>query len=230
MKIPFNCRNRRFLGTARGLLCIMAVLGLLAWGATAMASSEGHETAAAEGGHGAEAAAHAEAGGHGEGGGHGTKHWVATDTYRVMNFAVLAIGLFLLLRKPAAGALNGRIQGIKDQLQDLESQKAEAEKALADYNTQLAKLEKEAETIAAEYVRQGNEAKARILEAAEASAAKLEEQAKRAIEHEFKQARQQLQDEVMEKALEQAEALIQAKISDDDQDRLVDEYIEKVVA
>ncbi|MDP3283103.1 MAG: hypothetical protein Q8M56_01575, partial [Desulfobacterales bacterium] len=36
-------------------------------------------------------------GGHGEG---VPKGWVATDTYRVMNFVVLAAGLFFLLRKP----------------------------------------------------------------------------------------------------------------------------------
>ena len=29
----------------------------------------------------------------------GGKGWVATDTYKVMNFAVLAIGLFFILRK-----------------------------------------------------------------------------------------------------------------------------------
>ena len=57
------------------------------------------------------------------GGGHGdagAKGWVATDTYRVMNFAVLAIGLFLVLKKPVSQALGGRIQGIKEQLEELE--------------------------------------------------------------------------------------------------------------
>ncbi len=41
------------------------------------------------------------------------KGWVSTDTYRVMNFAVLAIGLFLLIRKPAtfANAISERILG-----------------------------------------------------------------------------------------------------------------------
>jgi len=165
------------------------------------------------------------------GGGHGAvKHWEKTDTYRVMNFAVLAIALFFLLKKPVSQALNSRIKGIEDQLSDLEAKKAAAEKELAGYNDQLAKLEKEAESMMAEYVQQGNEAKARILKEAEASAAKLEEQAKRTIESEFKQARQQLQAEVMEKAMAKAEAMIQASITDDDQNRLVDDYLEKVVA
>jgi len=95
----------------------------------------------------------------GEGGPSGPKGWVATDTYRVMNFVVLAVGLFLLLRKPASGALNDRIKGIKEQLSELESKKAEAEKKLAQYNEKLALLNKDAEKIIAEQIKQGNEAK-----------------------------------------------------------------------
>jgi F-type H+-transporting ATPase subunit b len=170
------------------------------------------------------------AGGGGEHGDAEHKGWVATDTYRVMNFTVLAVGLFLLLRKPVAQALNGRIQDIKDQLSDLEAQKQEAEKQLAEYNERLARLDQEAKEIMEQYIQQGNEAKARILEAAEASAVKLEEQAKRNIEHEFERAKQTLRTEIIEKALVEAEAIVKAKITDDDQNRLVDEYLEKVVA
>ena len=97
----------------------------------------------------------------------GTKGWVSTDTFRVMNFTVLAVALFFVLRKPLSQALGSRIKGIKEQLDDLEAQKAEAEKKLAEYNQQLAQLEKEAEKIVDDYVRQGNEAKARILKEAE---------------------------------------------------------------
>ena len=81
-----------------------------------------------------------------------------------------------------------------------------------------------------EYIKQGNEAKARIIEAAKDSAVKLEEQAKRNIEHEFQKARQELQAEIIEKALVKAEEIINSKITEDDQNRLVDEYLDKVVA
>lgn len=172
-------------------------------------------------------AASASASGGGEG---GPKGWIATDTYRVMNFAVLFIALFFVLRKPIAKALNARIAGIQEQLAELEAKKAEAEKQLAVYNEKLAKLDEEAESIVAEYIKQGNEAKARILAEAEATAEKLEEQAKRNIAHEFKQAKARLQEEVLEQALTKAEALIKEKIDADDQNRLVDEYLDKVVA
>jgi F-type H+-transporting ATPase subunit b len=158
------------------------------------------------------------------------KGWVQTDSFRVLNFVVLVVGLFFILRKPVSSALSSRIDGIKKQLQDLENQKEAAEKKLAEYSDKLSELEKEAEHIVADYIKQGNEAKARILKEAEASAEKLQAQARRNIEHEFDQAKKQLQAEVLEKSLAKAEALIKEKISADDQSRLVDEYLEKVEA
>lgn len=160
----------------------------------------------------------------------GTKGWVSTDTFRVMNFVVLVVALGFVLRKPLSQALSSRIKVIKAQLDDLEAQKAEAEKQLAEYNDKLAQLEKEAEKIVDDYVRQGNEAKARILKEAEASAEKLQVQARRNIEHEFGQAKLELQKEIFEKSLVKAEDIIRNKFTGEDQDRIVDEYLTKVVA
>jgi F-type H+-transporting ATPase subunit b len=165
-------------------------------------------------------------------GGDGEVHqkWVAIDTYRIMNFTVLVVGLFLLLRKPVSKALNARIVGIREQLAELEAKKAATENELASYVERLAKLEGEASIIIDDYIRQGNEAKARIIKEAEAAAEKLEEQAKKNIEHEFEQAKIRLKGDVLEKAMARAEEIIKTKISTDDQERLVDEYLNKVVA
>ena len=164
------------------------------------------------------------------GGESGSKGWISTDTFRVMNFAVLVIALVFILRKPLSQALGARIKGIKEQLEDLEASKAEAEKKLAEYNEKLAQLEKEAEKIVEGYIQQGNEAKARILKEAETAAEKLKIQARRNIEHEFEQAKSKLQKEIFETSLAKAEEIIKGKISDEDQDRIVDEYLKKVVA
>jgi F-type H+-transporting ATPase subunit b len=159
-----------------------------------------------------------------------SKGWVATDTYKVMNFSVLAIGLFFLLRKPTSQALNSRIKGIKDQLDELETKKKAAEKQLAEYNEKFSQLEQETQKLIEDYIRQGNEAKARIIDEAKKAAEKLEEQAQRNIDHEFKQAKLELQQEILEKALEKSEEILTNKITAKDQEKLVDEYLEKVVA
>jgi F-type H+-transporting ATPase subunit b len=204
MKIPGTCRNLSL--TKIWFLCVMMVICLSLSFGTALASGGGD-------GHGAE-----------------PKGWVSTDTYRVMNFAVLAIALFLLLRKPASQALDARIKGIREQLSELESKKKEAEKELADYNEKLLTLDQESEKIIEAYIKQGNEAKTRILKEAESAAQKLEEQAKRNIEHEFKRAKKQLQADIIEKAVTKAEDIVRQRITDEDQERLVDEYLTKVAA
>lgn len=158
------------------------------------------------------------------------KGWTATDTYRVMNFAVLALGLFLLLRKPVSQALDSRIKGIREQLSDLEARKKKAESELVSYEKKLTDLDREAEKIIAEYVKSGQEAKERILKEAESAAGKLETQARRNIEHEFSQAKIKLQQEIMEKAIAKAEGIIRQKMTPQDHERLVDDYLKKVVA
>jgi F-type H+-transporting ATPase subunit b len=204
MKVPIFSRKRSRI---QWTLPLVLVALLLFGGTVALASSGG--------------------GAHGEA---GPKGWVATDTYRVMNFAVLAIGLFLVLTKPVAQALGGRIQGIKEQLLDLEEKKAAAETKLAEYNAKMAELDKAAESLLAEYVKQGEDAKARILQEAEAAAEKLKEQASKNIEYEFLQAKEELKAQIVEKALVKAEAIIKERINSEDQERLVDEYLAKVVA
>lgn len=156
--------------------------------------------------------------------------WTPTDWYRVLNFAVLSGILILLLRKPVGQAFRGRIQGIRDQLANLESKKVAAEAELVRYNEKIAHLEQESSKIIDEYVRQGKDARALILKEAEAASQKLEAQARRSIEYEFKKARIELQQEIFDKAMVRAEAIIKDNITPDDQNRLVDEYLKKVVA
>ena len=163
------------------------------------------------------------------GGEGGAKGWVATDTWRVMNFVVLVVALIFILRKPISQALSSRIKNIREQLESLEAHKAEAEKQLAQYNEKLSQLESEAEKIVEGYIKQGNEAKAKILKEAEATAEKLQVQARRNIEHEFGKARQELQRQVVEKSLVKAEETLKKAITAQDQDNLVDEYLDKVV-
>ncbi len=164
------------------------------------------------------------------GGESGTKGWVATDTYRVMNFSVLFLGLFFLLRKPIAQFFGARIKGIKDQLSELETKKKDARQKLEEYTAKLAQLDQEGKKIVDDYIRQGNEAKERILKEAESVADKLKEQALRNIDYEINQAKLRLQEEVLGKAIVKAEEIIKNEITIEDHDRLVDEYLKKVVA
>ena len=205
--------NRSMASIKQGMLKTIK-LGAVIFGFLLILSA-GNVPASSEGGHGEESA---------------PKGWVATDTYRVLNFAALAVALFLILRKPFSQALGDRIKGIKEQLSDLEEKKKAAELELAQFNQKLANLEKEANAIIDQYKKQGEEARAKILKEAESAAEKLQEQARRNMEYELKGASLKLQAEIFEKAMAKAESIIKNKISSQDQDRLIDDYLKKVEA
>ena len=125
---------------------------------------------------------------------------------------------------------SSRKKEIADELNNLEQQKADAEKMLAEYQAKFKNLDQESKQIVEDYIKQGEEAKVRILAEAAAQADKLEDMAKRTIEQEFKAAKAALQQEIVELAMEKAEAVIKESISSEDQDNLVDQYLKKVVA
>jgi len=169
--------------------------------------------------------ASSDSGGHG-----GGNHWLQVDTWKVLNFAILAIGGFLLLKKPAADFFSSRKKNIKDEITALEQKKADAQKQLAEYQDKFDNLDKESKKIVENYIKQGKEAETRIIEEAKAQADKLEDMAKHTIKQEFKSAKAKLQLEIAQKAIKKAGEVIKASISSDDQDKLVDQYLKKVVA
>jgi len=156
--------------------------------------------------------------------------WLAIDTWKVLNFGILAIAGFFIAKKPVVQFFSSRKQEIADELSSLEQKRADAEKKLAEYQAKFKNLDQESKLIVADYIKQGEEAKVRILAEAAAQADKLEDMAKRTIEQEFKAAKAALQQEIAELAMEKAEAVIKESISSEDQDNLVDQYLKKVVA
>ena len=162
------------------------------------------------------------------GGGH-TNHWLQVDTWKVLNFGILAVVGFFLLKKPVAEFFSSRRKSIEDEINELEQKKSDAEQQLAEYQTKFKNLDQESKKIVENYIKQGEEARTRIIAEAEAQAEKLEDMAKHTIEQEFKAAKVKLQLEIAKKAMEKAEEVVKASISSDDQDRLVDQYLKKVV-
>ncbi|MFH2091373.1 MAG: ATP synthase F0 subunit B [Pseudomonadota bacterium] len=165
-------------------------------------------------------------------GGHGAVHnaWTSNDTWKVLNFSILAIAVIIIGKKFLPEMLRSRAQGIEDEIKTLESKKADAQKKLAEYQAKFKNLDQESKQIVADYIKQGEDAKTRIIAEAKIQAEKLEEMAKRNIEQEFKIAKTRLQQEIVELAMAKAEEVVKASISSEDQDKLVDQYLKKVVA
>jgi len=148
--------------------------------------------------------------------------------WRTTNFAGLVFVLVFFLKKPFADGLSARREGIKDQLEALESRKAEAELMYQEAAAKLARLDEEVEVIIAEAVKQGEDEKEKIIADAERNAGDIQRQAEMAVAHELAQAKTRLKAEIAEQAVLLAEELVKKNIQPADQSRLIELSLDKV--
>jgi F-type H+-transporting ATPase subunit b len=148
---------------------------------------------------------------------------------RLLNFSVMVGILIWLLKKPAANFFSSRRDTIQKTLDDLEKKKKEAEQHCAEYRAKLAALDRETESIVAEYVQEGEAEKEKIIQEAKKQAEYVKKQAAMAINQEIRAARESLQDEIAELSATAAEDILKKNIKFADQERLIHEFTTKVV-
>lgn len=150
--------------------------------------------------------------------------------WRVLDFALLVALLWWALKKAnVKGALADRRAGIEKALSEAVTAKKAAETKMAEYADKLARANKEIEEIQAAMKRDGEAEKVRIIAEANAAAIKIREQAAAAAEQEVLKARTELREEAGRLAIQLAGQTLREKIEKSDQDRLVGEYLAKVV-
>ncbi len=147
-----------------------------------------------------------------EGGGEHHADW-GNFAFRVANFVIFIGIIYWAAGKKIVGFFSGRRKGIEQELNDLESRKAEAAKNLAD----------------AEYRAQGEAMQAAIIEKAEKTASQITEQAARTAENEIKQAMETMRAEMADQIIAAAEKMLQEKLTGEEHEKLIDKYLTKVV-
>jgi F-type H+-transporting ATPase subunit b len=150
--------------------------------------------------------------------------------WRTLNFAALVVILVKFLGKPIANVLHARQISIKEQFEDLEARKAEAEKTYKEFENKLTEIDQEASSIIERAIAQGEAERVRIIEEANRAADDIKRQAEMAIQYEIAQAKMQLREEVANQAVAMAEELIAKNLQKEDQVKLIDDYLDKVGA
>jgi F-type H+-transporting ATPase subunit b len=148
--------------------------------------------------------------------------------YRCFNFAVTFGLLAYFVTKPLRNGLAGRRQGIEKALTDAEQARTEAEARFVEYDRKLAKAAEEIATIHAEIRREGELESQKIVANAHEMAEKIKAEAKKSAANEVARARAELQREAAHMAVALAEDLLNKNFTPQDQDRLVNEYMQKV--
>jgi F-type H+-transporting ATPase subunit b len=149
--------------------------------------------------------------------------------YRFMNFTLLVIILVVVMRKARIGEFfRSRSEAIQRKLDELRKGKEEAERKFHDIEQKLKEFEKNKEQMLRRFEEEGLEEKEKIIAAAKERAGQIIEHAEMSIQQEIKTARDRLQREIVAVAAQRATDILSKEITDNDQDRLVDEFIEKV--
>jgi F-type H+-transporting ATPase subunit b len=161
-------------------------------------------------------------------GGHDSAKWW-DFLWRLITFGAVVFILYKAAGSRMKEFFTGRSYQIKSELDDLEARKIEAEKQLRDVERSIANLDKEREEILNGFKREGEKLKAAIVANAEANAQKIKAQAEVSAAQEAKLAVEAMKAEMAEKIVEAAEKLLKEKLSKADHEKLVGDYLTKVV-
>ncbi len=149
--------------------------------------------------------------------------------WRVINFAVLLWILLKATGKPIKNYFANRRETLLQGIQEAREAKEAAERLYREYQDRLASLDDELREMEARFKADAEAEKQRIQSEADEFVAKVKQQAKLMADQEVKMAKHRLKDEAARLAVEAAEKMIRENISASDRQRMVENYLEKVV-
>lgn len=149
---------------------------------------------------------------------------------QIVNFLILLLVLWRFLYKPILKALKERTARIEKGLQEAEAATVELEKADEKSKAIIAKANVRADEIVGGGKQEAEEARVKKLRAAEAEAADIFTRAKQSIKEEQQLSVQELQAETAGLVLAATERVLEKKIDESEQKKLIDEAIKEIKA
>jgi F-type H+-transporting ATPase subunit b len=156
--------------------------------------------------------------------GMGIKDWA----WRILNFAILVVLLVKFVGKPLREYLASRKELIEKSIREAQEAKELAKKALAEVEERLKLKDKEIADILASAKSSGEAERDRLTAEGERMAVRIAEQAKTNIDFELKRAKEIIQEEAVQAALQLAEEKIRQQLTKDEQDKLLRESIKLI--
>ncbi len=190
--------------------------GVVVWAASeSQPATEGHEPAADDD-------THAES----EDEAHGPGPWSLVG--RLVNFVILVGVLFYFLRAPVTAYLEERGEQVRRDLDEAAAMKESARTQLDELERRMAALPGEIDGLKARGAEEIAAEEERIRRETAAERERFLEQARRDIDLQLRTAKRELVEHAANLAVEAAAGRIKATITEADQDRLVDRYLQQV--
>jgi F-type H+-transporting ATPase subunit b len=147
---------------------------------------------------------------------------------RLVNFAIIASVVVYFSRKPIRDFFANRSAEIAKAIQDSREARERAVAALADLEQKIKGMEAETGRMVADAQARGEKDKKTLVEEGRKVAQDVQAQVKQGIDSELSKAKAALAAEASLLALDLAEGRIKQKMNNQDQERIVKEYISKV--
>jgi F-type H+-transporting ATPase subunit b len=156
----------------------------------------------------------------------GSETW--TWIFKLVNFGVLVALLAKFAVKPLKSFLVTRHDTVKARVEEAERARREADALKKEYEEKLAKLDDEIAEFKQSILEKTEREKNRILKDAERQALRIKEQAVLTYEQESRDALNKIKAEIAKVTIERAETLVKERVTREDHDRMVDDFIEKL--
>jgi F-type H+-transporting ATPase subunit b len=148
--------------------------------------------------------------------------------WTLVSFFILLFLLKKVAFPPILKGMKKREETIKQQLEEAQKTKKEAENLLEDYKRQLAEARSEAQKIMNEGKSLGENMRKEIVQKAQAESNQIVKRAQEEIELQKQKAILELQEKIADLSIMAATKIINKSLNTEDNRRLVEEYISKV--
>lgn len=147
---------------------------------------------------------------------------------QIVNFVLLLIILRMFLYKPIVGMLDRRREKIKNDLQEAEQARSQAETAKQEYEKQLEEAREERRSILAQATEQAEKTREEILTKARAEAQELVTKTQDEMEYQRRQALLGAQDQMVDLAIAAAAKVVGESLDEQAHRRLIQGFIAEV--
>jgi F-type H+-transporting ATPase subunit b len=163
------------------------------------------------------------------GGGEEGHKAILTMVWRIVNFIILMVLLWKLLADKIKTYFIDRKDEIAQMIEEADKAKSDADTQYADIQQKLKNVQKDIHDIKNAIMGELEGEKARIIEEGKVSAERIIQQAKWTAEQEVAKVKKELKEHVVEMAGDMASGMITNSMTNDDQKRILEEYLTKVV-
>jgi F-type H+-transporting ATPase subunit b len=141
------------------------------------------------------------------------------------NFLIMVVFLVYVLRRPLILFLESRRENMAKALREAKQKQEEAERRLLEYGSKLEHLEDEVSRIVGSYQKEAEADRVQIRDDADRAIERLARETEFTIKQEIRKAEKAIRESAIQATLEAAEEIIRARITEADQRRLADSYI-----